>query len=151
LYLGLRVSTTLSFGTPDSKTKGPVPTGCAPKLEPYFATAAGDTGASATWVSESRNGANGAFSRMITVYCPTLLNRLTGPVILAAHGDLSFGLRMRLNEKITARALKGVPSWNLTPCRRCKVTVFSSFDTLYDWTSPGTMRPVFGSRRSSGS
>ncbi len=39
--------------------------------------------------------------------------------------------------KTTACALKGVPSWNLTPRRSLNVQVLPSFETLQDSASPG--------------
>src|ERR671925_48590 len=47
------------------------------------------------------------------------------------------GLRRRSNVAMTSSAVKGVPSWNLTPWRRWKVYVRPSGDTSHFWARSG--------------
>src|SRR5438093_12277803 len=113
----------MSFGLPLSNMNAPAPTGCAPKSLPYFATAAGDTGAKLTWLSVSRIGANRVFILKTTVRAPLAVTLVTALESVAAHGECRAGSTIRLNENATACALQGVPSWNFTPLRSVTVSV----------------------------
>ncbi len=48
---------------------------------------------------------------------------------------------MRSMLYLTASALNGVPSWNVTPWRRCSVHTRPSADTSYDSAKCGTISP----------
>ena len=98
--------------------KGPVPTGRVPKSFPGFRTASGETGARTDPATELRNGANGRLNFTATVWGPTTVLLSYGPMAENAIWDFSSGSTMRSKVNLTASAVNGVPSWNLTSLRR---------------------------------
>src|SRR5574337_368228 len=59
----------------------------------------------------------------------------------APIGTLTLPLTRRSSENATASALNGVPSWNLTPGRRLKVSVMPSLDVFHEVASSGPILP----------
>ena len=88
---------------------------------PYFCSAAGDEMAIVGWVISFTKAALAAEKMTCTVYGSTTLVSWYGPSAPMADRDLVFGSTMWSNEALTAAALNGVPSWNLTPLRSLKV------------------------------
>ena len=71
-----------------------------------------------------------------------------GPMPEKAICDFSSGSTMRSNVNLTASAVNGVPSWNLTSFRRKNRYWSAAALTSHRSASPGTNSPAFASHTS---
>src|SRR4029453_10467527 len=96
--------------------------------------------------TELRNGANGRLDFTATVCGLTIVLLSYGPRAENAIWDFSSGSTMRSKVNLTASAVNGVPSWNLTSLRRWKVYRSALGLTSHRSASPGTNSPAFASQ-----
>jgi hypothetical protein len=123
--------------------KGPVPTGARLKSEPIFCTAVGETIPMQYMARVLKIGPYGSLVTTSTVRSSTTSAPSSEPARLAQRaGGLPRSARSNVN--FTAAALKGVPSWNLTPGRSLKRTLVGDM-TSYDVASAG-LTCIFSSR-----
>src|SRR5260221_7432928 len=121
---------------------GPVPTSLVtPHSLPAAFTASGETIPRYGFDAESRNGANAVLNFTTTVYSSTICVSWYGPIRLTPVCDLVSGFTIRSKVNLTAAALNGVPSWNLTPCRSLNVYSVAVSLTLHSVASPGENLP----------
>src|SRR5882672_1414065 len=100
---------------------GPVPTGFRPKSSPNLAAAVGETGERFEDETLFRKLMCGRLKLTLTVDSSITSDLSYGPSCPMADSDFVFGSAIRSNENLTAAALNGVPSWNVTPWRSLNV------------------------------
>src|ERR1700682_4762463 len=100
---------------------------------PFFSTKVGLYMANERFASTALSPAYGWSSLIRVVESLTTSTVLKGS---RSNGEY-FLLILRSRFHFTASALKGVPSWNLTPCWSCQVTVRPSGETCSSLTNIG--------------
>src|SRR5216683_815193 len=128
---------TRSLGRHSPNLNGPVPTGLRPNWSPpTFSNATREIGKvycalSVPALSCSASDGAGEFRLTLTVLASTIVSGVFGsklPSTLAAS-DLGSD-SMRSTFHLSASAFHGLPSWNVTPLRRCHIALVSEYSQL---------------------
>src|SRR5437660_7248120 len=135
-----------SLATRSLNTYGPVPTGCVMTSGLFGATLtdAGEMIAELVWVSAAANGENWLFRKNCTCVSSTATTWSMPVFPPRTPGWLLnvVGLSSRSKLNLTAAALNGVPSENLTPERRVNVQLMPSDACCHVVAGSGWSLPV---------